>query len=141
MDRDDVELTGPQDVAQRDYSKFLDDRGLLQVKLLPRKAYTAIVNEYRREPEIIQDVFEELYFLWDLEQELEKMTAEGREPDHAAAAQKILNSMDDGDWWRVMAAFERRAIRRFGVEPERWAAMIDPIYDDQEANGWRHLQP
>ena len=124
----------------RDYSKFLGEDGRFDSRLVPRRVYTAMVNEYRRRPEVIDDVFEELYFAWDLEDRTAKAVERGEEPDKATIAQEILDEQDDPDWWRVMGAFEKRTLAALSEAPGEWAEYLDPIYDDQEENGWRNLQ-
>ncbi|HLT18532.1 MAG TPA: hypothetical protein VKZ96_03665 [Thermomicrobiales bacterium] len=125
----------------RDYRKFLKEDGTLQTRYLPRRVYTELVNDYRREGAIIDEVFDELYFTWDLNQKLEEMKKAGEEPSKAVAAQRVIDEMDDRDWWMVMSAFERCFARDFIANVDRWTDKLDPIYDDQEANGWRNLQP
>ena len=127
-------------VSERDYSKFLNDEGRFDVTLLPRRVYTAIVNEYRRRPEVIDDVFEEFYFAWDLEDKTTKAEERGENPHKADIAQQVLDEMDDADWWRVMGAFEKRAIAALSESPEAWAEYLAPVYDEQETSGWRRLQ-
>jgi hypothetical protein len=127
--------------GERDYRKFLNDKGRLHTRYLPRSVYTGLVKDYRSEDGVIDEVFDELYFSWDLNQKLEAMERAGETPSKAVAAQQVLNEMDDQDWWRVMAAFERVLARDFIEVAERWADRLDPIYDDQEEHGWRHLQP
>ena len=124
----------------RDYRKFLNDAGELNVRLLPRETYTALVTQYRQRPEVIQTVFADLYLSWDLTQQLETQADRGAEPDIAAAAQAVLDDLDDDDWWRVTEAFERSMIRAFREHAEEWSELLDPIFDDQEAQGWRNLQ-
>lgn len=127
--------------GKRDYRKFLNADGQLHVRYLPRRAYTELVSEYRRDDAIIDEVFEELYFSWDLNQKLEEMEASGEEPSKAVAAQRVIDELEDRDWWLVMGAFERAFARDFAANAERWAAVLDSIYDDQESNGWRDVQP
>lgn len=99
-----------------------------------------MVNEYRRRPEVIDAVFEELYFAWDLEDRTAKARERGDEPDKATIAQEILDEQEDADWWRVMGVFEKRAIVAISEAPGEWAEYLDPVYDDQEQHGWRNLQ-
>lgn len=124
----------------RDYSKFLRDDGRLNVRYLPRQVYTTIVREYRTRDTVIDEVFEQLYLSWDLEQELKAQRAKGEAVDKAAAAQKVLDGLDDQDWWRLTTAFEKTLIRDFQHVGDAWAELLDPVYDDQEAHGWRDLQ-
>ncbi len=127
--------------GERDYRKFLDDKGRLHTRYLPRPVYTALVKAYRADDVVIDEVFEELYFSWDLNQKLEAMKLAGETPSKALAAQQVLDEMDDQDWWRVTSAFERVFARDFINVAERWADQLDPIYDDQEQHGWRQRQP
>jgi hypothetical protein len=123
-------------VSNRDYSRFLRDGGKLNVRLLPRPVYTQLVNEYRTQPTVIQEVFEAQFWLWDLEEAERKAAAEGRDASRADLAQQVLNGMDDNDWWKCMSAFEEHLIDHFHESPERWADILDPIYDEQELAGW-----
>lgn len=125
----------------RDYSKFLNEDGRLSVKLLPRRVYTVIVTRHRQRDEVINDVFERLFFLWDLNQIIESERQAGNDITRAEAAQRVLDSMDDGDWWRVMRAFEERLIGDFREVAQEHADLLDPVYDEQETQGWIDLQP
>lgn len=124
----------------RDYSRFLREDGRLNVWLLPRRVYTRLVHEMRQQPEVIDEVFAQLYFAWDLEDRARRAAEQGREVTKAQLAQEIMDEADDGDWWRILEAFEQYTIRHFGDDPQQWAWLIDPVYDEQEANGWRRLQ-
>lgn len=126
--------------GERDYCKFLREDGRLNVWLLPRPVYTRLVREVREDPEAIDTVFEQLYFSWDMAERARRAELEGREFTNAGLAQEILDDADDDDWWRIVEAFEEYTILHFGDEPERWSSLVDPVYDDQEANGWRNLQ-
>lgn len=125
---------------ERDYKKFLREDGALDQKLLPRKAYTSIVARYRQRPEIIDEVFEELYFAWDLGEKMKAQKERGEEVDKVAASNEVLAEMDDKDWWMVIGAFEKRVIHRFPDIAGEFSDILDPIYDDQEEHGWRKLQ-
>lgn len=127
-------------MVERDYSKFLNEDGRFDVRLVPRRVYTAMVNEYRRRPDVIDVVFEELYFAWDLEDRTAKAIEHGEQPDKADIAQEILDDQEDADWWRVMGAFEKRAVTAISEAPEDWAEYLAPVYDEQEKHGWRNLQ-
>lgn len=128
-------------MGERDYSKFLRADGGLNPKLLPRRAYTSMVTRYRRRPEVIDEVFEELYFAWDLGEKMKAQKERGEEQDKVAASEEVLAEMDDKDWWMVIGAFEKRVIARFAENPQDFADILDPVYDDQEEHGWRELQP
>ncbi len=123
----------------RDYRKFLNSDGTLHPRYLPRRLYTKLVNLYREDEAIIDEVFEELYLAWDLEQKLDVMKSAGRNPDKQQAAQEVLDELEDRDWWLATAAFERAFTRDFAATAGRWSEFLDPVYDDQEANGWRDL--
>lgn len=125
----------------RDYSKFLRQDGRLNVKLLPRRAYTTIVTRYRKRPEVIDEVFEELYFAWDLGEKMKAQRERGEPEDKAAASDEVLAEMDDRDWWMVIGAFEKRLIQRFAGIADDFGDILDPIYDDHEEHGWREMQP
>jgi hypothetical protein len=124
---------------QRDYRKFLDGDGQLRARYLPRKVYTELVNLYRQNTEVIDLVFNRLYFAWDLDQEVERLRRAGGPASTAEAAQSVINRMDDEDWWRVTAAFERALQRDFADLAARWSEILDPIYDEQERLGWVDL--
>lgn len=126
---------------KRDYGKFLREDGTLDQKLLPRKAYTTIVTRFRQRHEIIDEVFEELYFAWDLNEKMKAQRARGDDADKVAASNEVLAEMDDRDWWMVIGAFEKRVISRFPEIANQYSDILDPIYDDQEEHGWRKLQP
>lgn len=126
--------------TKRDYSKFLDDNGHFNIRVMPRPDYTRMVNEYRAQEHVIREVFGELFWLWDYEQLEKQEKDEGREPVPAELAQKVLNTMDDKEWWEVMSRFERHFNKHFSENPERWAEVLDPVYDDQERAGWTRRQ-
>ena len=126
--------------VSRDYGKFLKEDGSLNVRLLPRPVYTKLVTDYRQRESAIEEVFEELYLTWDIDNKLKEMQGAGEPTDKSAAAQAVLDELDDGDWWRVMAAFERGMARDFPQLANEWADLLDPIYDDQEAQGWVEQQ-
>jgi hypothetical protein len=126
---------------QRDYRKFLGADGRLHARYLPRKVYTQLVTAYRQDEAVIDEVFEELYFAWDLTQELERLKRAGQAPGKALAAQRVLDQMDDDDWWRVTSAFERVLQRDFASQSGRWTELLDPAYDALEELGWKDLQP
>lgn len=126
--------------VKRDYSKFLHDDGRLNTRYLPRDVYTALVKEYRSRDAVIDEVFERLYLSWDLEEELKAQRNRGEEPDRARAAEVVLESLEDTDWWRVTSAFEKALIRDFRNVADNWSEQLDRVYDDQEAHGWRDLQ-
>ena len=122
------------------YEKFLKEDGSLNVRLLPRPVYTKLVSDYRTRDEAIDEVFDKLYLTWDLEQRLEAMKRAGTPGDKAAAAQMVIDALDDGDWWRVMSAFEKAMARDFSDLVGAWSEDLDPVYDDQEERGWIRLQ-
>lgn len=123
-------------MANRDYTKFLKDDGTLNVKLLPKPVYRRLADEYRRQEPVFVEVFEAQFWLWDLEEAERKAAEEGREASRADLAQQVLDQMDDDDWWKCMSALEQHLIDHFHESPERWAHILDPIYDEQESAGW-----
>jgi hypothetical protein len=127
--------------ADRDYRKFLNEEGRLNVRLLPRSVYTGLVTKFRSDEEVIRKVFEEYYLLWDLDAELERQERAGEERDPAAASQAVLDQLEDADWWRVMSGFEKEFAANFLDNVYEWRKEIDPIYDEQETKGWQPLQP
>lgn len=128
-------------MSQRDYSKFLTADGRLDVKLLPRRAYTELVTRHRQRDEVIEEVFGDFYFLWDLNDLVARKMADGIEISRSDAAQQVLDGMEDEDWWRVMRAFEECLIRDFEHVAAAHVDILDPIYDEQEQQGWVQLQP
>lgn len=120
----------------RDYSKFLKDDGRLDPRLVPRPVYTRMVKEYRRQPEVIAEVFAAHFFLWDLEEKERTLAEAGAYVDRADIAQQILGEMDDDDWWKVMQSFEAHFQQYFQSCSTRWSELLDPVYDEQEAAGW-----
>jgi len=127
-------------VAERDYSKFIRPDGTLNVKRIPRPVYVEMVRAYQRRPAVVEDVFEELYWRWDLDQAEAKAVAEGRPADRVALAHEIIADMGDDDWWKITAAFEEHLIAGFADDHAQWADLLDPVYDLQEAEGWRDRQ-
>lgn len=127
-------------MAERDYSKFVSPDGRLNVRRIPRAVYVEMVRAHQRRLEAVEHVFAELFWRWDLDQAEQKAIAEGRSTDRVALAQEIIANMEDDDWWKVTAAFEEHLITSFAGEPERWAEYLDPVYDLQEAEGWRDRQ-
>lgn len=127
-------------MTERDYTKFIREDGLLWIKRIPRPVYVEMVREYQHRPEIINAVFDELYWLWDLEQAEQKAKDAGNEVDRVSLAHELIEDMDDKDWWAVTAAFEEHLITSFAENPEQWATFLDPVYDLQESEGWRDRQ-
>jgi hypothetical protein len=121
---------------ERDYSRFLRDDGRLNISLIPRRIYTQIVNEHRRNEQVFRPIFEEQFWSWDLEQAELKAREDGEDVDPADLAQKVLDGMDDNDWWKCMQAFEEHLIAHFYESPERWSHHLDAVYDEQEQAGW-----
>lgn len=126
--------------TQRDYSKFLTEEGTFNIRVMPRPEYTKMVNDYRQQDHVIREVFGELFWLWDLEQLEKAAQDDGVEVDTPALAQKVLDGMDDKEWWEVMARFERHFNQHFSESPQRWADILDPVYDAQERAGWIRRQ-
>lgn len=124
----------------RDYSKFLDENGKLDISLIPRKEYTDMVTEYRRRDDVIREVFGRLYWLWDLEQLEKEYLEQGEEVPLEELAQEVLNGMEDDDWWQAIAAFEAYFIEHFNDDPGQWSAYLDHVYDEQEQAGWVRRQ-
>ncbi|MEI2617049.1 MAG: hypothetical protein V9F06_05285 [Thermomicrobiales bacterium] len=127
-------------VTSRDYSKFLKPDGTLYVRHVPRSVYVEMVRAYQLRPDVVEQVFDELYWLWDLDQAEKKAIAEGRSADRVELAHGIIGEMSDDDWWKITAAFEEHLIASFGSDPEQWAEYLDPVYDLQESEGWSDRQ-
>lgn len=124
----------------RDYTKFLREDGTLNVKVLPRPVYTQLVSEYRRQEDVFRDVFEQQFWLWDLDDLLRKATAAGESLEPADAAQQVIDVMDDKEWWAFMSAIEAHLITNFSGCMTQWSELLDPVYDDQEQAGWTERQ-
>jgi len=120
----------------RDYSKFLKDDHRLDVRLIPRPAYTHMVTDYRQLPEVIAEIFETHFWLWDLEETERELAARGEQMNRAEIAQEMLGEMDDNEWWQVMQSFEAHFQHHFHACSERWSDLLDPVYDEQESAGW-----
>ena len=120
-------------MSARDYSKFLTEDGKLNTALLSPQTYGALLVAYRQDPDVIREVFDELWFLWDLQRREQQA---GPNPDIAEIAQGIIDEMDEDDFRRVRVAFEQRLVDRFGDDPARFAAILDPVYDVHERDGW-----
>ncbi len=120
----------------RDYSKFMDENGRFNIKLVPRQDYTAMVNAYRKREPVIREVFERLFWLWDLEQLQKEYQESGEEVPIDELAQELMQGMDDDDWWQTIGAFESHFIDHFNDDITQWFAYLDHVYDDQEQAGW-----
>jgi hypothetical protein len=118
----------------------LKDDGRLDVRLIPRPIYTQMVKEYRQQPEVISEVFETHFWLWDLEETERALAAEGESVDRGEIAQKMIGEMEDNEWWQVMQSFEAHFQEHFQSCSTRWSALLDPVYDEQESAGWVERQ-
>ena len=127
-------------MTERDYTKFIREDGRMWTKRIPRPVYVEMVREYQRRLEVINAVFDELYWLWDLEQAENKAKESGKVVDRVTLAHELIEEMDDKDWWSVTAAFEEHLITSFAEAPAQWASFLDPVYDVQESEGWRDRQ-
>lgn len=121
---------------KRDYARFLTEDGRLNTRLLPRAVYIQLVRAYRQQESVTSRVFYDHYWMWDLEEAERRAHAEERETNRIELAEHILKTMDDNNWWEVMSAFEADLIEHFHKSPQRWAELLDPVYDDQESAGW-----
>ncbi|MDQ4044049.1 MAG: hypothetical protein M3173_01170 [Chloroflexota bacterium] len=110
------------------------------MRLIPRPVYVEMVKAHQQRVEIIEKVFDELFWLWDLNERQRTAEAEGRTVSRAELAQEVMAEMDDADWWKATAAFEDDLITGFSDDMERWTEYLDPVYDLQEAEGWRKRQ-
>ena len=117
----------------RDYRKFLNADGNLNLRLLRPHVQTELLTAFRRDPTVIHEVFDELWFSWDLRQRQEQV---GVDADIVALAEEIISEMEEDDYLRVRVAFERRLIERFAEDPARFSTILDPVYDELEENGW-----
>lgn len=126
--------------AQRDYRKFLNAEGVLDPGLLPREVYVCMVYHLRDTTDELAAAFRDVFLSYDLEEYITRVKAEtGEELLPAEAARRMFDSLDDADWWDAMEAIEVRLHRRFAEDPAAWAAFVDPVYDQQERDGWRRL--
>lgn len=127
----------------RDYGKFLTDEGRLNVRLIQRPIYLEMLERYKARPEKVDKVFGELYWLWDLNQRARQAEAEGRAASRVELARELMGEMDDQDWWKVTETFEQSLWADFADEARLYADLLDPVYDVQEAEGWRerHYEP
>lgn len=126
--------------TRRDYRKFLREDGRLSVRLIPRPVYVTMVKAHQQRPEVIERIFDELFWLWDLNERQRAAEAEGRMVSRAELAQEVMAEMSDADWWKATAAFEDDLIAGFPEEMEHWAEYLDPVYDLQESEGWMKRQ-
>lgn len=127
-------------MTNRDYSKFIRPDGKMYVRRIPRPVYVEMVHAYQQRADVVEAIFEELYWQWDLDRAEQAARAAGREIDRVAVAQEMIGDMVDDDWWKITAAFEERLIATFADDPTQWAEFLDPVYDLQEAEGWRDRQ-
>ena len=126
-------------MTERDYSKFVREGETgprLHVKLIPRTVYIEMVNRWKRRPDVIDDVAEEGFWLWDLNERSAAAAAAGRDASRAELAEEIAAEMDDREWWKSIEAFEERLIQHFPQAPTEWSDLLDPVYDQQEREGW-----
>lgn|GEM_PF-2019164 len=130
-------------MTERDYSKFIreDESGpRLHVKMLPRAVYVEMVKRWRSRQDVIEEVADEGFWLWDLRELETKAKEEGREYTYAELADEVYAEMDDREWWKTIMAFEEHLITHFPEDPNSWADLLDPVYDLQEAEGWKPRQ-
>lgn len=120
----------------RDYRKFLGEDGRFNPKLVPRKDYTAMINDYRKREPVIREVFGKLYWLWDVENLKKEYEEAGEEVPFDELAQEVMHGMDDDDWWQTIGAFELHFIEHFNDDVSQWYPFLDHVYDDQEQAGW-----
>jgi hypothetical protein len=127
-------------LAERDYSKFLKDEQRLNIRLIPRAVYVEMVKRHRFKPEVVDLVFDQLFWLWDLNELARAAQAEGRVVSRGELADEMLSEMSDDDWWKTIAAFEEHLMGTFYLNAEEWAEFLDPVYDMQEQDGWTQRQ-
>lgn len=127
-------------MAERDYTKFLKDGTRLNIRLIPRPVYVEMVKVYRNKEDVIEQVFDELFWLWDLNALAKTAQDAGRQVTRAELADEMISEMSDDDWWAAIAAFEEHLMSSFHKHPEEWASFLDPVYDMQEQAGWTQQQ-
>src|SRR5215203_2446311 len=88
-------------LTQRNYAKFMREDGRLNVRLLPRPVYVEMVKRHRSNPAVIDKVYNDKFWLWDLNQAVTKAEAEGREASRSELAAELESGMDDKDWWEL----------------------------------------
>lgn len=126
-------------MSERDYQRFVrevDGVARLHVKLLPRATYVALVHAWRARPEVIQAVADDGFWLWDYNARTQQLEAEGVVATPWEIAEDVLREMDDREWWANMERFEEHLITNAPAQLEEWAELLDPVYDEQERDGW-----
>jgi hypothetical protein len=132
-------VSDDRDAPPRDYAKFLNAEGQLNVRLIPRPLYLQLLDRYKADPAHIDAVYGELYWLWDLNARAKAASEAGRAATRAELAQELAAEMDDRDWWKLTETFEQHLWRDFAADAPSYADLLDPLYDLQEAEGWRDL--
>jgi hypothetical protein len=127
-------------VTERDYTKFIGDEKRLNMRLIPRPVWVQMVEHAQQQDAMIEQVLDEMYWLWDLRQLEERARSEGRTATCPELLQELMSEMSDRDWWKLTSAFEEYIMREFHSDPAYWARFLDPVYDAQERDGWKHLQ-
>src|SRR4051794_14642516 len=115
--------------AARDYGKFLNEEGRLNVRLLPRPVYLQLLERYKSEPAHIDAVYGELYWLWDLNQRAQQAMAVGRSASRDELARELAGEMEDSDWWKLTETFEQHLWRDFAALAPLHRDLLDPVYD------------
>lgn len=123
----------------RDYRKFLRDDGKLNVKLIPRSVYLEMLARHKSDPAVIDVVFEQVRWTWDLNDRLRRAARNGTQMTPGEAAAVVMGEMDDQEWWRTTSAFEEHLMLHYQDDPGGWVDLLDPVYDWQEAEGWRDV--
>jgi hypothetical protein len=108
--------------------------------MLPRNVYVEMVNRWRARRDVIEQVAEEGYWLWDIKELEQAAQAEGRKVTYAELAEEVAAEMDDREWWKVMEAFEEHLITSFPNDPAAWSDLLESVYDLQEQEGWKTRQ-
>ena len=127
------------EMSERDYQRFLRDvDGVtrLHVKLLPRATYVAMVHDWRARLEVIQAIADEGFWLWDYNERLKQLETDGVAATPWEVAEDVLREMDDREWWTNMERFEEHLITHAPERLAEWAELLDPVYDEQERDGW-----
>ena len=126
-------------MVERDTTRFLRDDGRLDIRLIPRQVYIAMLERYTSQPQNVDRVFAELFWLWDLNDRAAKAAAAGRGVSRVELAKELMAEMDDRDWWKVTETFEMHLMRDYATQAAVYADLLDPVYDLQEAEGGRAL--
>jgi len=127
-------------VVERDFTKFLKEGERLNIRLVPRDVYVEMIKRHRSNPAVVDEVFDDLFWLWDLNALVKSADDEGRTATRIELADELIAEMSDDDWWQTIAGFEEHLIGNFSKNLDEWTEFLDPVYDMQERDGWIQRQ-